>query len=128
MVNIEPDQSPWFPNFSQSARTIRRAFKRASESRPCSALHKRPQAAGKNRATILRAIKSGHLSATRDAFGRYEIQEAELARAPANAALVRLAEHRGGDKASGAVSQQGGRSDGRLGFLQFLKRSYPVFT
>ena len=38
-------------------------------------------AAGRNRSTILRAIKSGHLTAGRDAFGRYEIQEAELFRA-----------------------------------------------
>jgi hypothetical protein len=38
------------------------------------------EAAGRNRSTILRAIKSGHLTATRDAFGKYEIAESELHR------------------------------------------------
>jgi hypothetical protein len=39
------------------------------------------QTAGKSKPTLLRAIKSGKLSATRTASGAYEIDAAELARA-----------------------------------------------
>src|SRR3954452_22305075 len=35
---------------------------------------------GKNRSTVIRAIEKGHLSATRDEFGHYLIDPAELER------------------------------------------------